>query len=305
MEEEKQRSSFFRSSSRESDGDSDEDSETNQLIQALATQAFHLPGYSWCQDWWQFVVANNHPVFGILCHHKLHPIKFVTRVVALIGIITFGLAITNLCYVFFLWNPEYDRVLASIVLENGTVLELTTSMLTLYTIGSGIHCMFNLAIWHIAACACCQSGGFLESCACCPSLGKHMVRFFVFCIVAFAALIVILRVASNDRLEELGVESYYANSTAFNVRFDDELDLSVESIAEFDFVLNYLVQITLSLFVYYPLFGTIFFSGILSCGYNIPRLGGRPYEMAREERRKSRAQRRGESISSPKSSDSV
>ena len=178
-------------------------------------------------------------------------------------------------------------------------------MLSLYTIGSGIHCCFNLAIWHIAACACCQTGGFLESCACCPSLGKHMVRFFVFCIAAFAALIIVLRVASNDRLEELGIDKYYANSTAFDVRFDDELDLSIESIAEFDFVLNYVIQITLSLFVYYPLFGTILFSGVLSCGWNIPRLGGRPYEMRREERRKSRASRVSKRSSTPNSSDSV
>ena len=125
MEPEKQRSSFFRSTSSDSDRDSDEDSETNQLVQALATQKFHLPGNSWCQDWFQFF-ANNHPVFGICCHHRLHPIKFVTRVVALIGIITFGLAITNVCYVFFLWNPEYDHVLASFVLKNGKELTLTT-----------------------------------------------------------------------------------------------------------------------------------------------------------------------------------
>ncbi len=200
----------------------------------------------------------------------------------------------------------HSNLLSSFFMSSSTHLRhLCYSMLSLYTIGSGIHCMFNLAIWHIAACACCQTGGFLESCACCPSLGKHMVRFFVFCIAAFAALIVVLRVASNDRLEELGVESYYANSTAINIRFDDELDLSIESIAEFDFVLNYIIQISLSLFVYYPLFATIFFSGVLSCGYSIPRLGGRPYEIRREQRRKSRVSQRSERNLTPKSSDSV
>ena len=101
------------------------DSETNELVQLLALQAYHLPGNNWLQDWWQFM-TNNHPVFGICCHNNAHPIKSFTRIVALIGTITFGLAITNLFYVFFLWNPEYDRVLASIVTDDGTELVLTT-----------------------------------------------------------------------------------------------------------------------------------------------------------------------------------
>ena len=101
------------------------DSERDKLVQLLALQSYHLPGNSWLQDWSQFM-ANNHPVFGICCHNKLHPIKSFTRIVALIGTITFGLAITNLFYVFFLWNPEYDRVLASIATSDGTELVLTT-----------------------------------------------------------------------------------------------------------------------------------------------------------------------------------
>ena len=249
----------------------DADSDSDELVQLLALQSYHLPGNSWCQDWWQFM-ANNHPVFGICCHNKVHPIKSFTRIVALIGTVTFGLALTNLFYVFFLYNPEYDRVIASMVTENGKEYVLTTGMLLLWTVGGGVHCMFNLAMWHIAACACCQSGGFCESCACCPSLGKYMIRFFIICTAVFSAIVIIIRVSMNDEEQK---DIY-------------ELDLNVENVSEFSFVFNYLVEMTLSFFVYYPIGVTVLFSGCLACGKNIPVIGGRPYELACEERRNSR-----------------
>lgn len=283
------------SSLRRSDGNLGGDPETNELVQRLALQSYHLPGNSWLQDWWQFM-TNNHPVFGICCHNKLHPIKSVTRIVALLGTITFGLAITNLCYVFFLWNPEFDRVVASLSMDDGSEIVLTTGMLLLWTVGGGIHCMFNLAMWHIAACACCRSGGCLESYACCPSLGKYMIRFFILCIGAFATLIIVLRVATDDQpraYSRIADDGNYTGTEGVNLAFDDQLDLTVDDVSEFDFVLNYLVEMTLAFFVYYPICGTILFSGILSCDYNIPVLGGRPYEISCEERRKSKRQKRG------------
>jgi len=208
--------------------------------------------------------------------------------VALVGTVTFGLAITNLFYVFLLWNPDYDRVIASFTTGGGTEYVLTTGMLLLWTVGGGVHCAFNLAMWHIAACACCQSGGFLESCACCPSFGKKMIRVFIVSIVTFCVLIIILRVAINEEERE----NEEGTKQGINFAIDDELDFSVETMEEFSFVLNYLVEMTLSLFVYYFIAVTILFSGILACGYKIPLLGGRPYEVAREERRNSRRQKR-------------
>jgi hypothetical protein len=251
------------------------DSETDELVQLLALQSYHLPGNNWMQDWWQFM-ANNHPVFGVCCHNKAHPIKSFTRIVALVGTITFGLAITNLFYVFFLWNPEYDRVLASIATDNGIGFVLTTGMLLLWTVGGGVHCTFNLAMWHIAACACCKSGGWCESCACCPSLGKYMIRFFVFCTGGLCVLIIILRVAINGEGQD-----EYSNTDDGNAN----QGISVENLSEFSFVFNYLVEMTLAFFIYYPISVTTLFSGILSCGYEIPLVGGRPYEIACEERR--------------------
>jgi len=271
------------------DEESTDNSETGELVQLLALQVYHLPGNNCPQDWWQFMV-NNHPVFGICCHNNAHPIKARTRVVALIGTITFGLAMTNLFYLFFLWNPEYDRVLASITTDNGTELLLTTGMLLLWTVGSSVHSMFNLAMWHIAACACCRSGGCFESYACCPSFGKHMIRFFVLCTVGFCVMIILLRVAINDQEQEDSNADDGSIDRGIDILLDDQLELNVENVSQFTFLLTYLVEMVLALFVYYPIGGTILFSGILACGFKIPLLGGRPYEMTCEERRNSRRQ---------------
>mmetsp|Transcript_2759 Transcript_2759/g.5246 ORF Transcript_2759/g.5246 Transcript_2759/m.5246 type:complete len:401 (+) Transcript_2759:160-1362(+) len=267
--------------------------ESDGVVQLLALQVYHLPGNSWAQDWLQYM-NNNHPVFGICCHSKLHPIGARTRIVALIGTIIFGLALTNMFYLFYLWNPEFDRVLATVVTDSGSSFVLTTGMLLLWTLGGGVHCACNLAMWHVAACACCRSGGCCESYACCPSLGKHMLRVFVLGIVGLCVMIVLLRVAINEQKDEL---TEYDTSTGsgnkgIDIQIDDQLDLDIQSPSEFSFLIGYLVEIVLSLFVYYPIGGTMLFSGIFACGFKIPVLGGRPYEVACEERRKAKQQQK-------------
>jgi hypothetical protein len=108
--------------------------DNDEMVQLLALQVYHLPGNSWLQDWLQYM-NNNHPVFGICCHNKLHPIGSKTRCVALVGTIIFGLALTNAFYLFYLWNPEFDRTLATMVTNNGDTFVLTTGMLLLWTLG--------------------------------------------------------------------------------------------------------------------------------------------------------------------------
>lgn len=50
----------------------------------------------------------------------------------------------------------------------------------------------------------------------------------------------------------------------------------------FRFLLGYLVEFILALFVYYPIAVTILFSGVLGCNGRVPLLGGRPREMKKE-----------------------
>ena len=254
-------------SSSSSSSSSSSESVENELVQLLALQSYHLPKNSWMQDWIQYM-GNNHPVFGICCHSKIHPIKSCTRVVALVGTFTFGLAMTNLFYVFFLWNPEFNRILATIITDDGNEwVLLTTGMLLLWTLGGCIHGMFNLAMWHIAACACCQKGGCLERYACCPNLGSKMIRVSVLCTVFLCIMIVLLRVAINEKEEEnnqeqqqyqLEEEYQYINNRGIDILIDDQLDLNVQNISEFTFVLSYLVEMVLALFVYYPIGGTMY-----------------------------------------------
>jgi hypothetical protein len=126
-----------------------------------------------------------------------------------------------------------------------------------------------------------------------------MIRVFVVGILALCVMIVLLRVAINEQQAEIlesGVVSQEQevvdNNKGIDIQIDDGLDLDIQSASEFSFLVGYLVEMVLSLFIYYPIGGTIVFSGILSCGLKIPVLGGRPYEVACEERRKAKEQKR-------------
>jgi hypothetical protein len=207
----------------------DPHSDPATLIPLLANQVYHLPGNGWWQDWWQYM-ANNHPIFGICCRHKMHPLKTCTRVVALIGSLVFGLAITNVFYLLFLFNNNLDRPVATIMLseeeseststDDGSELAgvssgytLTTGMLLLWTVGGGIHTAYNLLVWHVAACACCRPGGSLASVACCPNLGKRiLVRVLVLIAVVFAVFVVLIRIAISNQQQEDRMNNYL-NST--------------------------------------------------------------------------------------------
>jgi hypothetical protein len=65
---------------------------------------------------------------------------------------------------------------------------------------------------------------------------------------------------------------------------DDNIKLGqTDDASAYEFLLGYVVELVLALIVYYPLLGTILFSGVLVCG-KIPVLGGRPYEVLVQKR---------------------
>eukprot|EP00934_Nitzschia_sp_Nitz4_P000735 Nitzschia sp. Nitz4//scaffold47_size129522//29894//31057//NITZ4_003543-RA/size129522-processed-gene-0.6-mRNA-1//1//CDS//3329552776//735//frame0 len=295
------------------------DPQDKKLVQYLARKSFHLPGNTWCEDWWQFM-WNNHPIFGICFHHPRHPIKACTRVVALIGNLMLGLALTNMFYLFLLWNPQLNQSVFSVT-AGGVEWTLTTGMFLLWTVGGAIHAIFNVLQWNIAACACCRTGGFCERVACCPSLGKQLLRVFVLIILVLAILLMLMRIAVTNAEEEDSVDSIFSNSTlgiapptsaptsledvdGWNgIRFfggDDSLELEVHDVEEFQFLVGYAVEMFLALFIYFPILGTILLSGCIGCG-KVPILGGRPYEVAAENRR---AQKDSDRLSKTNSSSS-
>lgn len=59
------------------------------LIPLLAQRSCHLPGNDWQQDWIQFM-RNNHIVFGICLCHRLHPLEWWERIMALLGSVAVG-----------------------------------------------------------------------------------------------------------------------------------------------------------------------------------------------------------------------
>ena len=84
------------------------------------------------------------------------------------------------------------------------------------------------------------------------------------------------------------VSSSIVNSEIYNIEFEDK--------RSFRFLLGYLVEFVLALFVYYPIAVTILFSGVLGCGGRVPLLGGRPREVKRERRYEEKKKQRASKI---------
>mmetsp|Transcript_2671 Transcript_2671/g.7360 ORF Transcript_2671/g.7360 Transcript_2671/m.7360 type:complete len:516 (+) Transcript_2671:359-1906(+) len=222
--------------------------EDKKLIQLLAAQAYHLPGHSAYQDWVQYVWTNNHPIFGLCFHHKLHPIKYQSRIFALVGLVLFGLILTNAIYLASM-TEEYSSLNDSFVTvvvggdesendvsdgnsdndndgsdnnnEAPAYYTITFGMIMLWTFGSMLHTAFSLIIWQMAACGCCRSGGRLERYACCPSFGKRLVRMVVLALFLAAIAIVMTREsvdssASTTTIVSQQVTKYINTTQLFN-----------------------------------------------------------------------------------------
>ena len=265
--------------------------EEKRIVPRLAKRAYHLPGYGWGRDWFQYMY-NNHPLFGICCHHRLHPLRMGQRLIIFIGSIAAGLAITNVVFLWFNFDQEQgmnDVLFQMTILPNSTAIhseyqsiEVTRGTAVLWTLGSMSHSIFDLTIWYISACSCCRPGGICSAIGCLRRCGSYLVVGIVMIVVALATLAVVWRAAEEtqaqyeEEKEELGLD-------------DDAYPQwgEIQGVSSFSFLVNYAVEVCLALMLYYPIFGTILFSGILGCG-RLPVLGGRPYEVRKEEAREQR-----------------
>ena len=133
-------------------------------INALGMKTAHLPGNNMYQDWSQFVITNNHTVFGIFCHDKLHPLRYDVRIVALFGSLAMALAIYNIIYLYFQAVTNDTVVSTSIAgisraVENVTGKEVASESIVISLIGTPFLTFFDYAfIWYIAAVPCCLPG---------------------------------------------------------------------------------------------------------------------------------------------------
>jgi hypothetical protein len=276
--------------------------EEKELIAALGLRSYHLPGNNWCQDWLQYF-ANNHPIFGICCHHKGHPIGMRMRIINLFGSIVFGLCVTNVIWLWFLYSTEdANTALVTIssggfslggnnatnnatiinndsIIVSGQGIQLTEGMVALWTVGGGLHALFDNTIWYVTACVCCLPGGSMERLGRYRWCGSYMAIFAVVVFTACASFAVVLR-ASLDSNEQ-NVDLSDIGTAGIN---DDNIKLGqTDDASAYEFMIGYGVELVLALLVYYQLVGTILFSGVLVWG-KIPVLGGRPYEVMLEKR---------------------
>jgi len=190
---------------------------------------------------------------------------------------------SNLIY---LWFVHYKLGLDDPVLDLGPEkLVVTKLMITLWTLGSFVHTIFDLSVWHIKACTLCRYGGEVSDAA--VRCGRRSGVTIVVSTLAFATYLCLVR-ASEDFKASQDLKAYQAGA---DVTPDEDIDNSffhpvtlAGSRKSFDFLGGYIIEFILAVFVYNPFILTIVFTGVLGCNGRIPILGGRPREMAKEQR---------------------
>lgn len=262
------------------------------LIPLLAQKSYHLPGNSWRQDWVQWM-KNNHIVFGICFCDKLHPIEWWERIIVMLGSMSFALIAINIYYLLWDWDefvfndetatdaPGFDpeSELYSITIF-GTTYAITQGMIVLWTFGGLLHSVFDFTVWQTSACACCHPGGrCYDRCSFCSQncndLGSYVLVPIVMGVMALAVYSSYVRTNYSDDDEK----------DAATAQTTDDLynSLTGGTLGQFSFLVKYFVELFLAWFFYFPIFGTVMFSGILGCG-RLPILGGRPRDKASVEK---------------------
>jgi hypothetical protein len=273
------------------DDDDDDDARMDDIIRyKLSKRSYHLPGNTFLQDLFMYF-RNNHSVFGICCHHPLHPITIRHRLVILMGSLSFGLTMTNVVYLLFLWgvmgeNVMHDDVALSISLgldgdvvdsittEKEMRIEISRGMSILWTVGAACHSFFDLALWHMIACAYTDKKW-------CRTFGWNVAVSVVMASMALTTFVALVRAYEyGDVSDEINDAEYIDGRNGLQR-------------ADFRYMYGCLLELGISLFVYTPMIQLILFSGILGCGV-LPVFGGRFYTMREERRRRENAIRRRE-----------
>ena len=230
-----------------------------ELKYLFARRSCHLPGNSWWQDWLQFI-CNNHPLFGLCLHHRLHPLTFYDRISILISSISFSLVATNLVYLHFLIadkNFEEDFIRLNLEVWEGFNIQavLTSGVATLLLFNGILHVLFDISMWHLSAATCCHH---LKNHEIIKKYGSYAVVAIALIFVTLATVVLLFRLSyqvneeeNNEWMDMIRMETFFA-------------------------VIGYIVQLTFVYFIISPIIVTVMFSGVLGC---IPFLGGRPKDI--------------------------
>lgn len=225
-------------------------------------------------------MRNNHPLFGMCCKYKENPVGFGQRIVILISSISFGLAATNLVYLFYHLVEEANGVVLEIETGGGEgKFILTYEQVAIWTFGSLLHSLTDLGIWHLTACACCMPGACCGCCGWLRTLGRFASIAVCGVFVALGTTALIMRA------------NFEASQGEAELNKLTGLELEIRS---FSFLSAYAVELGLVWFCYYPIMATIFFSGAIRPVF--PCIGGRPKEIDRQREEKRRKMNNGEEI---------
>jgi len=245
------------------------------VIRLLSRKAMHLPNGNWWSDWVNFI-KNNHPLFGMCFHHKLHPLKVQHRLYLLLASVSFGLTATNCVYLYNAYNnEEMSKVLIEFALkedsplnvENIEALEITYGTFALWTFGGLLHGAFDISIWYFSACACFVSGASCGNNARnrCQTVASYVVLAITGALFASAICFALMRAIYDVRLRLAGEGEVF-----------DEFEWDeIRRVQNFTFLVGYTIELVLAYLVYWPLLVTVLFTGIF------PFIG-RPKEMERQ-----------------------
>ncbi|GFH43603.1 hypothetical protein CTEN210_00076 [Chaetoceros tenuissimus] len=250
--------------------------EEENVIRLLRIRSAHLPGNNWAQDWLQYM-QNNHPLFGLCFHHKLHPLRFNQRIFIFIASLSFGVLASNCVYLYFMTSETFDQEMFKLYIElkdgQSTYIQVTKGMLSLWTYNGLLHAIFDLALWYIAACGCfTQRANFRKY----VRFGRYTVLAICATVVALAGVTVLYRITKLSANEIAEQEGQGGNVDKDEIReeiFETEVRL---------FLISYAVDLALTWFALYPALVTVLFSGVFGC---IPGMGGRPAHVVRENKR--------------------
>mmetsp|Transcript_4839 Transcript_4839/g.8001 ORF Transcript_4839/g.8001 Transcript_4839/m.8001 type:complete len:353 (-) Transcript_4839:262-1320(-) len=246
--------------------DSDNEEETyrkNLVVQALGFQSAHIPGNThWCQDYLQFVITNNHTVFGIFCFHPCHPLRYGVRLAALVGSLGMSLALYNVIYVYLesVASPTVEKVLNTTtrIVDAFSGQEISSEQLVVTIIGSPLLTFFDLAIWGIAALPCCLPGHVLGSWSSWRWIGKFLVVVIIMCVSILSFWIVVLRTGVYEAEDQLNGTIASGGLVDDVVNFGDALEATFSGRPEtVDFIVGGLIQ-----FAFTMLFTRIFASSV-------------------------------------------
>jgi hypothetical protein len=231
------------------------------------------------------------------------------RLLLLCGSLAFGLNVTNVIY---LWGNQvfHDEEITSAFREwattiipaniyNGTVatntiledtiledasarlkVDMGSQLTILWTVGAGIHAAFDMALWHMVSCGYCSYSSNATNRQDCLIFGWTTAISIVMLMIIATCVVVYFRVFPLTEDED-------------GIRIDEQLlsllDDEVEPAevmgfllkGDFSFILAFIIEFAVSLFIWTPFLMTTLFSGVLGCG-RVPCIGGRPREVWKE-----------------------